>query len=94
MSASEIDFIRVQATLLAASEAAALQTLPLFRTPLGVDNKLEGGFDPVTEADRGAETAIRAVIGEDLRGERPHYHRSEINDAHAFERSARHEPPY
>lgn len=39
-------------------------TMPLFRTPLSIDNKLETGFDPVTEADKGAETAIRAVIAE------------------------------
>src|SRR5690606_39469310 len=36
----------------------------LFRTKLAVDNKLDAGFDPVTEADKGAETAIRAAIAE------------------------------
>jgi myo-inositol-1(or 4)-monophosphatase len=37
--------------------------LPYFRTALSVDNKSgKGGFDPVTEADRGAETAMRALI--------------------------------
>jgi histidinol phosphatase-like enzyme (inositol monophosphatase family) len=50
-------------------EAAQRETLPRFRAALAVDNKLEslaGGraFDPVTEADRGAETAIRALIEE------------------------------
>lgn len=64
MTASEIDFARIEATLRTAGEAAARLTLPLFRTPLSIDNKLDGGFDPVTEADKGAETAIRAVIGE------------------------------
>ncbi len=59
-----IDFARVQSVLLAAADAAAAKTLPLFRTPLAVDNKLAAGFDPVTEADKGAETAIRAIIGE------------------------------
>jgi histidinol phosphatase-like enzyme (inositol monophosphatase family) len=59
---SEIDFSRIQATLLAAADAAATKTLPLFRTPIAVDNKLAKGFDPVTEADKGAEIAIRAVI--------------------------------
>lgn len=59
-----LDLAQIEATLLAASEAAAAYTLPLFRTTLGIDNKLETGFDPVTEADRGAETVIRAVIGE------------------------------
>lgn len=64
MSASEIDFSLVEDTLRAAGEAAARLTLPLFRTPLAIDNKLHAGFDPVTEADKGAETAIRAVIAE------------------------------
>lgn len=50
--------------LLAASTAAAAQTLPLFRKPLTIDNKLSEGFDPVTEADKNAEIAIRAVISE------------------------------
>jgi histidinol phosphatase-like enzyme (inositol monophosphatase family) len=57
-----LDFARIETTLLAAADAAAARTLPLFRTDLGIDNKLLSGFDPVTEADRGAETAIRAVI--------------------------------
>jgi histidinol phosphatase-like enzyme (inositol monophosphatase family) len=59
-----IDLPKVEAILLAAAEAAAAQTLPLFRTDLGIDNKLQSGFDPVTEADRGAETVIRAVIAQ------------------------------
>ncbi|MBU1304809.1 MAG: histidinol-phosphatase [Alphaproteobacteria bacterium] len=59
-----IDLAKVEATLLAAATAAADCTLPLFRSGLDVDNKLDKGFDPVTEADRGAETAIRAVIAE------------------------------
>jgi histidinol phosphatase-like enzyme (inositol monophosphatase family) len=59
-----IDFAAIESTLLAAAEVAAAMTLPLFRTPLAVDNKLTAGFDPVTEADRSAETAIRAVIAE------------------------------
>ena len=42
--------------------AAAAETLPRFRTPAAVSNKLEEGFDPVTEADREAERAIRALI--------------------------------
>jgi histidinol phosphatase-like enzyme (inositol monophosphatase family) len=36
---------------------------PFFRTTLGVQNKSSGGvFDPVTEADRAAETSMRALI--------------------------------
>ncbi|TWF51930.1 histidinol-phosphatase [Neorhizobium alkalisoli] len=46
------------------AEAAAEETLPRFRTGLSVVNKQQGGFDPVTEGDRAAETAIRALIGE------------------------------
>lgn len=42
--------------------AAAAQTLPRFRQAGLVSNKLDSGFDPVTEADREAEKAIRALI--------------------------------
>ena len=44
--------------------AAAAQTLPRFRQANDIANKLSGGFDPVTEADREAEQAIRRLIGE------------------------------
>lgn len=48
---------------------AAAQTLPRFRMAgLTSDNKFETGFDPVTEADREAERAIRALIGEAFPG--------------------------
>lgn len=43
--------------------AAAAQTLPRFRQASSITNKLAGGFDPVTEADREAERAIRSLIG-------------------------------
>src|SRR5262249_29299725 len=36
--------------------------LPFFRTALAVDNKKRGTFDPVTEADRAAEAAMRSLI--------------------------------
>ncbi|MBL8580359.1 MAG: histidinol-phosphatase [Mesorhizobium sp.] len=42
--------------------AAAAETLPRFRQSGDVANKIESGFDPVTEADREAEKAIRALI--------------------------------
>jgi histidinol phosphatase-like enzyme (inositol monophosphatase family) len=42
--------------------AAAGETLPRFRGAADVVNKLEAGFDPVTEADREAEQAIKRVI--------------------------------
>ena len=45
------------------ADAAAEQTLPLFRAALEIDNKLGvDGFDPVTHADRNAEAAIRDLI--------------------------------
>jgi myo-inositol-1(or 4)-monophosphatase len=55
---------------------------PFFRTALGVQNKSgTRGFDPVTEADRAAETAMRSlihsafpvhgIIGEEFGDERP-----------------------
>lgn len=44
------------------AEAARAAILPLFRTDLTSDNKDAGGFDPVTEADRAAERAMRAVL--------------------------------
>lgn len=52
----EPDFMRKIAA------AAAAETLPRFRQSGLVDNKLTSGFDPVTEADREAEQAIRALI--------------------------------
>ena len=54
------DFLRSLAA------AAAKETLPRFRRPHDVANKLEGGFDPVTEADREAERAIRRLIEADF----------------------------
>lgn len=41
---------------------AAKVTLPLFRTRLNVTNKLDEEFDPVTEADRNAESIIRDLL--------------------------------
>ncbi len=48
----------------ALAAAAKAETLPRFRTGLSVVNKMMGGFDPVTEGDRAAETAIRSLIAE------------------------------
>ena len=56
--------------------------LPFFRTAIGAEDKSNGGvFDPVTEADRGAEAAMRrlinqtfpahGVIGEEYGADRP-----------------------
>jgi len=41
---------------------AAGPALALFRTGTAIDSKLQGGFDPVTRADREAEEAMRAAI--------------------------------
>lgn len=46
------------------ADAASTETLPRFRAGIDVVNKQAGGFDPVTEGDRAAETAIRALIVE------------------------------
>ena len=41
--------------------------LPFFRSHFSIDNKARGGgFDPVTESDRAAETLIRRLIAEAL----------------------------
>lgn len=50
----------------AVADAAAVAVLPFFRrATLGVENKGAGGaFDPVTEADRVVETAMRSVLAE------------------------------
>lgn len=66
-------------TLATASGAAIL---PFFRSSIHAVDKSEGGvFDPVTEADRGAETVMRrmihdafpghGIIGEEFGSERP-----------------------
>lgn len=54
----DLDFLHMLA------DAASSQTLPRFRSGTAVVNKQQGGFDPVTEADRAAEAAIRALITE------------------------------
>ncbi|MCB1549688.1 MAG: histidinol-phosphatase [Hyphomicrobiaceae bacterium] len=45
------------------ADRSAEAILPHFRRPISVDNKAsDGGFDPVTEADRAAEVAIRREL--------------------------------
>jgi myo-inositol-1(or 4)-monophosphatase len=47
------------------AEVSGEAILPFFRTSLSVDDKSHGlGFDPVTAADRAAESAMRALIGQ------------------------------
>lgn len=63
------DYAQLEAFALTLADAAAKAALPLFRqSGLGTDNKLEhlSRFDPVTEADKGAERAIRALIKRDF----------------------------
>ncbi len=48
------------------ADAAKAETLPRFRTGIAVDNKQAGGYDPVTEGDQAAETAIRALISSEF----------------------------
>ncbi len=45
------------------ADAAGAVILPYFRSDrLSTENKLEGGYDPVTQADREAEAAMRAIL--------------------------------
>jgi len=47
----------------AMADAARTAILPYFRSDdLSTDNKLEGGYDPVTQADRAGEAAMRDVL--------------------------------
>lgn len=47
------------------ADAARDAILPYFRSvDLATDNKLAGGYDPVTVADRAAEQAMRAVLAQ------------------------------
>ncbi len=54
------DLTRVAEAL---ADAARLAVLPYFRADgLDADNKLDAGFDPVTEGDRAAEKAMRELL--------------------------------
>jgi histidinol phosphatase-like enzyme (inositol monophosphatase family) len=56
---------KLDAFLLDLNAAAAEAILPLFRSAHGLEDKGgPGAFDPVTQADRGAEAAIRRLIGQ------------------------------
>jgi fructose-1,6-bisphosphatase/inositol monophosphatase family enzyme len=55
----------LDAFLVELNRAAAAAILPLFRADHGlIDKGGAKGFDPVTEADKGAERVIRALIAE------------------------------
>jgi histidinol phosphatase-like enzyme (inositol monophosphatase family) len=51
------------------ADAARTAILPFFRTASAIENKAEIGFDPVTEADKAAEQAMRALIQEHRPGD-------------------------
>ncbi len=54
---------RIMAVAHRLADAARVETLGLFRSPgLRPDNKAAAGFDPVTEADRASERAMRAIL--------------------------------
>lgn len=64
LSAAETgELLSVAAAL---ADAARQETLAHFRSLGGLeaDNKVAGGFDPVTVADRAAERAMRAILAE------------------------------
>ena len=47
------------------AQVASEVILPFFRSSIGAEDKSRGGvFDPVTEADRGAEAAMRRLISQ------------------------------
>ncbi|QEE38405.1 histidinol-phosphatase [Methylobacterium sp. WL1] len=52
------------------AEASGQAILPFFRAAFGLDDKARGGapFDPVTEADRAAETVLRRMIAQTFPG--------------------------
>jgi len=63
MSLSPARLADLDAFLLQLNRAAGEVILPLFRGDHGLEDKNAGGrLDPVTEADKGAERAIRALI--------------------------------
>ncbi len=69
MALSPHRLAELDAFLVELNRASAAAILPLFRTDHGLEDKSLSGppgavFDPVTEADKGAERAIRALIAE------------------------------
>jgi len=59
----------LDAFLVELNRASAAAILPLFRADHGLEDKGGAkGFDPVTDADRGAEQVIRQLIGERFPG--------------------------
>ena len=57
--------VELDAFLVELNRVASDAILPLFRAEHGlIDKGGAKGFDPVTEADKGAERAIRALISQ------------------------------
>ncbi|WP_300032203.1 histidinol-phosphatase [uncultured Roseobacter sp.] len=66
-SRSSCDLEKLNTTASKMADAARSAILPFFRSNnLATDNKLDDGYDPVTEADRAAERAMRGIL-DDLR---------------------------
>jgi histidinol phosphatase-like enzyme (inositol monophosphatase family) len=63
--ARSLDLESLDALLVELNRASAAAILPLFRAEHGLEDKGRPGFfDPVTQADRGAEAAIRRIVAE------------------------------
>nr|WP_321482415.1 histidinol-phosphatase [uncultured Cohaesibacter sp.] len=58
--APDFDFLHQLADL------AGATVMPLFRKAIEIENKLDGGFDPVTDADKQAELKLRGLIQENF----------------------------
>ena len=54
----------IESVLHLLADAASEQSMQFFRKKNSVENKWETGFDPVTQADKNAEIAIRKVLAE------------------------------
>ncbi|MEL7465636.1 MAG: inositol monophosphatase family protein [Pseudomonadota bacterium] len=69
-SLSDAAFAELTATAHAMADVARAPILEHFRSAnLTADNKLAGGFDPVTVADRAAEAAMRRVLADRRRND-------------------------
>jgi histidinol phosphatase-like enzyme (inositol monophosphatase family) len=63
---SDARLSELDAFLLELNRASGAVILPLFRADHGLENKSQPGraFDPVTQADKGAEAEIRRLVGQ------------------------------
>ena len=64
MTLAETDLSDLKAVAHALADAARVETLKHFRRPDLTTTSKTDGFDPVTEADRAAEAAMRAILAE------------------------------